>query len=148
MIPLYNNIGVGALAIIFVLQKAPEKSLPLEKVFLIMPLASHSETIRYLSRKNVSFRCSEELIVKNIDLFINFNARYYDNIVLTTNTIQLLITLEFIKFGEHGIMVKKFLEYNNGMGNRVGQISKASGKIARLLEESSEKLYLNLRVRL
>ncbi len=51
--PMYNNIGVAAIGIQFVLQYT--NSMSLAKSLLIMPFLVHKELLNYLSNGNPKF---------------------------------------------------------------------------------------------
>jgi len=143
---LYNNIGVASAAIMSTLKHCEKLSLP--KVFLIMPFVAHQEILSYLGRKTTRIQSIEKLIAEKINCFSNFNKRYYDNLCLTINTLQLLEDIEYVEIGEGCIELRKHMEYHSDMGERVAKIFKASGNMATLLRGEGSTLYLNLRIEL
>lgn len=140
----YNNIGINSISIISTL-KENNKKLELTKVFLIMPLISHNELLNYLSN-NINIHSLDNLIVNKNSCFVNFNKRFYQSIIKTINAIQYLIDVEIIKLEKNKIVLLKEITYDKRMGRRAEKIYKASKNISNILNESNEKLYLNLRV--
>lgn len=143
---LYNNIGIDAVAIAFVLQKM--RSLPLTKALLISPIISHRDLLNYLSNGNVKIQSLERLIIEKTSFFSNFNRRFYDNLCGSINSIQFLHEIELVNIINSNIYIREEINFNKKMGGRAEKIHKASENISKLLSESSEMLYLNLRVEL
>jgi hypothetical protein len=144
--PMYNNIGVAAIGIQFVLQY--NNSMSLAKSLLIMPFLVHKELLNYLSNGNVNTKSLEALIVDKTSCFANFNKRYYDNLCTSLNAVQFLNESELIQIKGSTITSASVFNYDQSMGSRALKISKASKNIASILDDSIEKLYLNLRVEL
>jgi len=142
----YNNFGLGVVSIGSTL--AHIESISISKLCLIFPLLSHQELLNYLSRKTTEVQSIEKLIIDKTSCFSNYNKRYYDSLCLTLNAVQYLNDLGYIKFTNNHVILLKPLQYDEGMGKRAGKIFRASKNIAILLQEKSEKLYLNLRVEL
>lgn len=142
----YNNLGIGIVSIMSVLNKL--ESIEIEKAFLILPIITNSELLSYLGRKNVEMMGIEQLIPHKIKCFVNFNKRFYDNLSLCINSLQYLTDMEYISINGALIKKNKDLPYNKQMGNRAERIYNASERIAKLLKENSSKLYLNLKVEL
>lgn len=142
----YNNLGIGVIALSSVLNQSNELSIP--KLFLIFPLVSHLKLLRHLSRKTTKIISIEKLIVEKIEFFSNFNKRYIDSLVLTTNALQYLNDTGHVKILDGVVSLEKPLKYQKKMGNRAESIFNASKNISLILEEPPEKLYLNLRVEL
>lgn len=142
----YNNFGIGVVAIGAVLSRS--NKLPISKVFLIFPLSSHQKLLEHLSRKTTKVKSIEKLISDQISHFSNFSKRYMDSLVLTANSIQYLNDAGYIELSNGNIQLVKPFEYDRKMGIRAKRIFKASENISRLLTETENKLYLNLRVEL
>ena len=66
--------------------------------------------------------------------------------VATINALQYLNDTGYVRIYDGKVILEKPFEYNKKMGNRADKIFKASGNIALILRENSDKLYLNLRV--
>lgn len=142
----YNNFGIGVVAIAAVLNHS--KELAISKLFLIFPISSHQKLLQHLGRKTTKIRNIEKLIAEQISYFSNFNKRYVDSLVLTLNSIQYLNDTGYIDIVEGKVISSKLFEHHTMMGNRAKRIFNASENISILLQESSSKLYLNLRVEL
>lgn len=142
----YNNFGIGVVALASVLNHGEE--LPISKLFLIFPLLSHQKLLQHLGRSTTKIRSIEELIVEKTSYFSNFNNRYTDSLVLTVNALQYLNEMRYVSIANGNVSLIKPFEYDSKMGSRAEKIFKASEKIALILKERSDKLYLNLRIEL
>ncbi|MGC1497058.1 MAG: hypothetical protein WA790_14705 [Sulfitobacter sp.] len=143
---LFNNIGIEALSIAFVLNHEP--TLSVSKAVLVSPIVAHNALLTHLARKTTKILSFEKYLIEHISNFSNFNRRYYDGLVNSMNSVQLLSELDVIEFIDGHLKLKHPIEYKNTMGKRAEKVSKAASNIAALLSESSEKLYLNLRIEL
>jgi len=143
---LYNNLGIESLAIMFVLQNM--KDMPLTKALLILPMLAHRELLAYLSNGNTKIQSLEKLIIEKTSFFSNFNDRFYDSLCGSLNAIQFLHEIEFLDIKGNCLFVKSEISYEKLMGSRADKINKAASNIAKLLDESVDKLYLNFRVEL
>lgn len=139
----YNNVGICAVAIMGVISRTKRLSLP--KALLVMPLVMHEATVKFLGNGNVRQRQIAALVTMRADLFANFRQRYESSLVVTLNTIQLLVESGHIRF-ERDVILLRSLDVNKAFGMRASRIEKASTNLAALLESSEEELYLNMRV--
>lgn len=140
----YNNFGIVSIALHSTIYELGELSLA--KAMLIMPFYAHKPLTDYLARKNVQILSIEYLIALKIECFSNFNDRYEDTSVETIHAIQYLIETKIISF-RNGILICNVpFKYDSKMGKRAKKISKASKNMAKIMNEDSSKLYLNLRV--
>lgn len=140
----YNNFGIVSIALHSTIYELGELSLA--KAMLIMPFYAHKPLTDYLARKNVQILSIEYLIALKIEYFSNFNDRYEDASVETIYAIQYLIETKIISF-RNGILICNVpFKYDSKMGKRAKKISKASKNMAKIMNEDSSKLYLNLRV--
>jgi hypothetical protein len=142
----YNNIGITSIAINSVLSLS--KELSISKVLLIMPLFTSKDLTSHLSRKTTEIKSIEKLISEKTPLFSNFNKRYYDSLVNSINAVQLLIETNQISIIEGKLIANKSFHYMKSMGKRAENINNASQNVSKLLNENTEKLYLNLRIEL
>ena len=145
-INIFNNFGVGAIAIVSVLNHS--HSLSLAKLTLIFPLISHEELLSYLSNGKVNIKSLDKLLIDKTPHFSNFNKRYYDSLPTTFNSLQYLVDLGYITVSRDSVNLVKTLVYAKEMGGRANKIFKSSENIASILKEKSDKLYLNLRIEL
>lgn len=142
----YNNIGMSTLAIASVMNYS--KELPVSKVILILPIVTHRELLSYLCRKTTNIRSIEKLIIDKTVCFANFNRRYYDNMCLSINSIQLLNDIETISISNSMIKLRTPIEYDRSMGERLNKIYNSAENIAHILKDNIENLYLSLRIEL
>lgn len=143
---LYNNIGIDALGISFVLEQ--KNDLPLSKLLLVAPIISHQALLNHLARKPTKILSFEKYLIENISYFSNFNDRYYSSLVSSMNAVQLLCELGVAKFDDGIIHQHQAISYQKSMGRRAEKISKAAMNISDLISENQEKTYLNLRIEL
>ncbi|MBB3907314.1 three component ABC system middle component [Anoxybacteroides rupiense] len=145
---IYNNELIGSIAILAVLEKL--ESLSVSKVFLILPLVFHKNTVDFLKKKNTVIRGMEEFVIKKPEYFTNFNERYFSLLLVSLNSLILLIELKLIRIEKEKVYLldKDILEdYKSyDLGKRAEDIIKSSEKIAILLQDKAENLYLQLRV--
>lgn len=139
----YNNVGICAVALMSILAHA--RRLPLLKTLLVMPLVMHEGTVTFLSKGNVAQRQVAALAASRADLFSNFRQRFQSSLVVTINTIQLLVESGHIQLN-NDVTILRPLVLNSKFGSRALKIEKAAKNIAALLESSEEELYLNLRI--
>jgi hypothetical protein len=143
---VFNNFGIGSVAIMAVLNHC--KSLPIDKITLIYPFIAHQDLLSYLSNSRANVKSLDKLLIEKTVYFSNFNSRYYDSLANSFNALQYLNDQGYIELKENIVYQIKELEYSKGMGKRVNKIFSASENIASILNELSEKLYLNLRIEL
>lgn len=141
---IYNNLGIGIVSISSVLNIM--KNISLDKVFLIIPFFTHQELLAYLANPNSDIKSIEQVIAHKINCFSNFNNRYFDSLVLSMNSIQYLIDMEYADLENGSLSLRKELLFDNQMGTRANKIYKASNNVAKLLTDNSSNLYLNLKV--
>jgi Family of unknown function (DUF6521) len=142
----YNNIGIGAIAVLSIMNYRETISLP--KCLLIMPLVMHKDSLGFLSNKNTSFKSVAALVTTHPELFINFDKRYSSALAISLNSIQLLIELKLVRYSDGFIYSTKKINITADFGKRARKIALASEKISHLLNSSDEELYLNLRIKL
>lgn len=143
---LHNNIGILSLSIYSVLSHC--NRMALTKVLLIPPLISNSELLSYLAHKSTNIRSIEQLVIKKTRCLSNFNSRFYDTLVTSVNSIQLLSDLELIKFQEGFIEIINPLQLDGNIGKRAQKIIKSAKNINTILQPPASVLYLNLRVQI
>lgn len=141
----YNNIGIGVVALASALDHLGSISVP--KALLVIPMIVHRPTLSYMAHKGTLVRGSAALVSGHPQLFANFNGRFESTLPLSLNSIQLLIHLGYARLGEK-IVLKERLNICAEFGQRAHKINQASEKLAEMLSESDEELYLNFRVQL
>ena len=140
----YNNLGIGIISIASVINNA--KKISLDKVFLIIPFFTHQELLAYLGNANSDIKSIEQLISHKVNCFSNYNKRYFDSLILTLNSIQYLIDMEYVILKDEQLQLQKELLYDKKMGKRAEKIYKASDNVAKLLTDTPSNLYFNLKV--
>ncbi|WP_416310372.1 three component ABC system middle component [Pseudomonas sp. W03] len=141
----YNNVGIGVVAVGSVLNHLGSLSIP--KTLLIIPMIMHSPTLAYMGSKATLERGSAALASGYPQLLVNFNERFESSLPLSVNSIQLLIHLGYAELGAT-LVRKRRLPIDSDFGKRAKKIDQASQKIAELLLETEDELYLNFRVKL
>jgi hypothetical protein len=143
----YNNIGICSSSIIAILEQFND-DIDITKIFLIMPIISHKQLLNHLSHASVKVLSLDGLIIDKNKYFSNFNKRFYQSLPLTLNTLQFLNDIEIIQLKKNKVRLLRSIPYDKKMGKRVNKIYKSAKNIATVLNESNEKLYLNLRIEL
>lgn len=143
---LYNNIGICSLGIVATLQHAD--SLPISKLLLIMPIIAHSGLTSYLAHSTTKVMSIEQIIAKQPQYFSNFNDRFYDGIVASLNSLQLLAEIAAIEWSDGNFAFLAKIPYEKSMGYRAKKIFDASENISKLLKGDTANLYTNLRVQI
>lgn len=140
----FNNLGIGIISIASVINTV--KKISLDKVFLIIPFFTHQELLAYLGNANSDIKSIEQLISHKVNCFSNYNKRYYDTLILTLNSIQYLIDMDYVILKDEQLQLQKELLYDKKMGKRAEKIYKASDNVAKLLADTPSNLYFNLKV--
>ncbi len=147
---LYNNEAIGAIGIAAVLRNC--QAMSYSKALLILPFLFHEETVTSLKRSNSVLRSAEEIMVKKVGSFGNFNARYYSLLPVSINSIMLLKQIGELEITETAIarkMESKLDLTNSSLGKRAQNLIKAAPKLSDILsEEDDQSLYLKLRIQL
>lgn len=143
---LYNNLGIDALAIAFVLEHTD--GLPVSKILLVAPIFSHQGLLNHLARKTTQILSFEKYIIENMEFFVNFNDRFYSGLINSVNALQLLSELDFIRLQNGIVCLDQSLPYKQSMGKRAEKIFKAAPNISKLISENQDLTYLNLRIEL
>lgn len=143
---LYNNIGICSLGIIATLQH--NDYLPVTKILLIMPIIAHSDLTSYLARSTTEVMSVEHIVSKRPQFFSNFNDRFYDGMVASINSLQLLTEITAIDWCDGNFSVSEKIYYEKTMGDRAKKIFDASANISNLLKDDVKNLYTNLRVQI
>lgn len=142
----FSNLGLSALVIAFTLPHLEKKRMPVSKVVLLTPFVTNIDLLSYLAHQKVTARSLEKIVIENPLYFSNFNERFYDSLVTSLNAIQLLVDIEAVIFSEGEIALNREVEFHHDMGKRAKKIYSAASNLAILLNDSLEKLYLNLRI--
>lgn len=146
---LYNNEMIAAFSIASVLLHL--KKATISQLILIMPIITDKKTLDFLSKKSTKVRSIEELVIKRPECLINFNNRYLSNMIVSLNSLVLLQDMKIIILDNKNVYHNDFsrLDFNSEMlGSRLKKIISCSEKLANLLDDRIENLYLQLRVNL
>lgn len=138
----YNNEGICAVGIMSVLEIVGELSY--SKVMLISPLIFNTNVVKFLG-SNSKIRSFEEFRVKQVSSVFKFNSLYYNFLPLTINTLVILKDMSFIDLEDNIIKLKTPLISEieiKKLGKRASSIIIIASKLANLLNEKEEKLYL------
>lgn len=143
----YNNELITGIAILSALKKA--KTLEISKVLLIQPLLSYTGVLNFVKKSTVKVRSIEELIIKRNITFTNFNERYFENLLLSINSIFLLKQLKLITIEGNKLIrtEEQFGFDNNALGDRAKEVVSAASNLAEMIKrEDASNLYLSLRI--
>lgn len=145
----YSNELLTGISILSVLQHVNE--LEISKCILIEPLLNHRELRNALKDSRIIIRSIDELIIKKIVAFTNFNDRFQEALPLSINSIMLMANLGLLKINGNTLTFsgENFDFQEATLGKTMKERISASKKIAEILQkETSANLYLNLRVEL
>jgi len=146
---LFNNEAVGIIAMQATISECRE--ITYAKAMLILPFLLHEDTVATLKRSNSVQRSIEEMMIKKIGNFANFDARYYSLLPISLNVLMILRDMGAIKISRDKIYPTVELK-NLGtanLGKRANNIIEATTKLALLLNgENDSSLYLKLRITL
>lgn len=144
-----SNELLTGISILSVLQYAGE--LEISKCVLIEPMLNHKELRNSLKDSRIIIRSIEELIIKKVVAFTNFNDRFQETLPLSINSIMLMSKLGLLKINENILVFsgENFNFQETTLGKSLKDRILASKKLAEVLKkETSAYLYLNLRVEL
>lgn len=142
---LYNNIAICTSSILITLN-AVEK-ISVVKSFLILPLVLHNPTLQALEKRN-TFRGLESFILNNVEVFVDFNDRFYNFFDLTFHSLKWARQMNLIQIDEKGQITLKasIPKITSKMGRRLRRIEKLQEKLKQLLEEDENNLFFYLKV--
>lgn len=142
---LYNNIAICTSSILITLNTV--KKISVAKSFLILPLVLHNPTLQALEKRNL-FRGLESFILNNVEVFVDFNDRFYNFFDLTFHSLKWARQMDLIQIDENGqITLKVSLpKITLKMGKRLKRIEKIQEKLKQLLEADENNLFFYLKV--
>lgn len=146
----YNNIGISIVGFLSIIRFFDE--IEYSKSLLINPILLHNKTVTYLKSRSTKPKGIEDLITSKIELFFDFNKRYYSFLELSINTIIIAQKMNFITLQNSKIIpikeqIDKFDFTNESLGTRAINIIQASEKLSVLLkQENTDSLYFTLRI--
>lgn len=147
---IYNNEAISSIALGYFMSKV--KVISINKFMLILPFVLHEQTLKQLNNNSIN-RSIEELIIKKPLLLSNFNSRFKDFLILSTNSITILnefkiITLdrEYVYYNEHSNFNKSNMR---DIGKRIEKIMKGIDNLIDIISnQDSNSLYLILKIEL
>ncbi|MFT8953099.1 MAG: three component ABC system middle component [Gluconobacter sp.] len=142
----YNNLGIDAVAISAVLEKAEFLTFP--RLMVILPIVAHRDMVRQLANARFRVVSFEQYFIEKTQYFYNFADRYRACLAPTVNALQLLNEIGCLELRADGAAIASPLPMTPAMGNRAGRIYRASSNIAALISGSVDVFYLNTRIEL
>ncbi len=144
-----TNEILTAITILSVLKDC--NSLEITKVLLIEPLCSYKKLLKKLTNARIQIRSIEELIIKSDFILSNFNKKYKECIIISLNSIYLLLQLKLVNIRDNKIFYNgyTFDFKEKTLGEKAKIRINASSKLSNILKcTQSAELYLHLRVEL
>jgi len=142
---ILNNEALSLIAIQSVLSSLHR--LNVANTYLIAPLLFDKKIRGYLKRRTTAVLSVQELVTVKSELFIGFNDKFFDSLVITTNAIAMGVELNLFKLdGNHLIEVEPFSINQEKIGSKGKDILCASPNVAVLLSEPSDSVYSLLRL--
>lgn len=147
---LYNNEAIACIAIGYFLKQ--HRMISMAKILLVLPFLLHEPTVRKLKNKSYK-RSLEEFILKNPDCFINFNARFFDFLPLTINSLTILGELGVTKIKREKIFYNYRTLFSPEKSNLIGERAKsmiaAIDQLQELIHDQDvNSFYLQLKIEL
>lgn len=147
---IYNNEAISAVALAYFMSKI--KVVPISKFFLVLPFVLHEQTLNQLNNKSIN-RSIEEFIIKKPLLLSNFNSRYKDFLILSTNSITILNELKIVTLDREYIYYNENSNFNlrgvKNIGKRIEKIMKGIDNLIDIISsQDNNSLYLILKIEL
>lgn len=147
---IYNNEAISSIALGYFMSKV--KVISINKFMLVLPFVLHEQTLKQLNNNSIN-RSLEELIIKKPLLLSNFNSRFKDFLILSTNSVTILNELEVITLDREFIYYNEQSSFNKNnmhdIGKRIEKIMKGIDKLIDIItSQNSNSLYLILKIEL
>lgn len=147
---IYNNEAISSIALGYFMSKVGVISI--NKFMLVLPFVLHEQTLKQLNNNSIN-RSLEELIIKKPLLLSNFNSRFKDFLILSTNSVTILNELEVIKLDRKFIYYNEQSSFNKNnmrdIGKRIDKIMKGIDNLINIITaQDSNSLYLILKIEL
>lgn len=147
----YNNIGISLIGFLSVIRHF--ESIDFSKALLIQPFTLHNQMVTFLKDRRIKINGMDDLLLSRVNLFLNFNDRYFSLLTLSMNMILLSEKMGFIKILDDHIFpivdtIEKIDFTSTSLGKRAKKIVDASNTIHQLLQEDTKELYFKLRIEL
>lgn len=145
---IYNNEAIATYSILCILEKIERISVT--KLTLVLPFLLNNRILQLLtSRKKI--RSIEELVLKSGGELTNYPDAYEEYLPLCINALTVLTSAQQITLDDGYIMLVKDNYVSlpeKKLGTRAKIIGKGSKKLATLLDDKKENLFLQLRVKI
>lgn len=147
---IYNNEAISSIALGYFMSKV--KVISINKFMLVLPFVLHEQTLNQLNNNSIN-RSLEELIIKKPLLLSNYNSRFKDFLILTTNSVTILNELDVITLDREFIYYNEKSSFNKNnmrdIGNRIKKIMKGIDNLIDIIKsQDSNSLYLILKIEL
>ena len=145
----FNNEAIASISIGYFLRL--HGSIEITKLMFILPFVLHEPTVKRL--RNQSFKRSlDEFILKNPDVVLGFNARYFAFLPLAINSLTMLTEMGVIIIDKDIINFNyrsRFDPENATVGSRAVQLFGAIDNLNQLMiHETSSSFYQKLKITL
>lgn len=144
---LLNNEALGLLVLQSFINRVG--SVDLSRIFLVLPIVFDRKICMYLKNKNTKILSSKELVVAKSELFYGFNEKFYDSLVVTTNSLIMGLELGVLKMEKGVVSCNSCMVVDKGeLGLSLNNMMLAIPNVAKLMREPSDELFFNMRVEL
>lgn len=145
----FNNEAIASISIGYFLRI--HGSVEITKLLFILPFVLHEPTVKRL--RNQAFKRSlDEFILKNPDVILGFNARYFAYLPLSMNSLTILKEMEIISVEKDIIKFNyksRFDPEYAPVGSRAIQLFGAIDNLCQLMiYETSSSFYQKLKITL
>lgn len=143
---IYNNEIIGLFIIQELLGKI--KKIELVKIPLAFSILLHKRSLHYLSNSKTDIISSQDFFFKKPELIVSIHKRFYNNLPIVVNSINLSIENNIIQLDDNGnaIFIKNLWD-DNGIniektfGKRIYLIKKSIPKIKNILNDNTEIIF-------
>lgn len=144
---LLNNEALGVISIQFALSK--KQRMNIANVYLIAPLLFDKKICGYLKNKKVTVVSAQDIITSRNDLFIGFNDKFTDSLVVSTNSILMGIELGIFELQNNEIKLSESEATNNKvLGKKLAGMLQAVENLSIMLSEPPASIYSLLRIKI
>lgn len=143
---IYNNEIIG----LFIIQEllGEIEKIELIKIPLAFSILLHKRSLHYLSNSKTDIISSQDFFFKKPELIVSINKRFYDNLPVAVNSINLSIENRIIQLDNNGnaIFIKNLWDNNDiniekTFGKRMHLIKKSIPNIENILKDNTETLF-------
>lgn len=143
---IYNNEIIG----LFIIQEllGEIENIELIKIPLAFSILLHKRSLHYLSNNKTDITSSQDFFFKKPELIVSINKRFYDNLPIAVNSINLSIENSIMQLDDNGnaIFIKNLWDNNDvniekTFGKRMYLIKKSIPNIGNILKDNTEDLF-------